>query len=228
MIRTFVINKYLGKELIKIIFNMSLIFFCLGVVMNLFEEINFFKDIDVGISLPMTLSLLYVPSLLYNMFPFIIFLSGIWFFLKIKKTDEATAINVFGMSNFSIIIIPSVLSIILGIFFITSINPITALLVKKYETIKGSYERDKDYLAAITENGIWIKEKSREKIHIIRASKLDAQNLVGLTIYIFDSNNNFLKRIQAKFANISTLNWKINDDKRFINSTKGTKFKSRN
>ena len=77
MIRTLTINKYLAKELIKIIFNISLIFFCLGIIMNLFEEINFFKDIDVGIYLPMTLSLLYVPSLLYNMFPFIIFLSGI-------------------------------------------------------------------------------------------------------------------------------------------------------
>ena len=88
---------------------MSLIFFCLGIIMNIFEEINFFKDIDVGIYIPIALSLLYVPSLLYNMFPFIIFLSGIWFFLKIKKTDEITAINISGMSNFSIILIPSIL-----------------------------------------------------------------------------------------------------------------------
>ena len=82
MFRTLTINKYLAKELIKIVFNISLIFFCLGIIMNLFEEINFFKDIDVGIYLPMMLSLLYVPSLFYNMFPFIIFLSGIWFFFK--------------------------------------------------------------------------------------------------------------------------------------------------
>ena len=160
MIRSFIINKYLAKELIKVIINVSLIFFCLGVLMNIFEEINFFKDIDVGPYIPISLSLLYVPSLLYNMFPFIIFLSAIWFFLKIKKTDEVTAFNVFGMSNLSIILIPSVVSIILGIFFITSINPITSLLVKKYEKIKGSYERDKDYLAAITENGTWILLKN--------------------------------------------------------------------
>ena len=222
MIRTFVINKYLGKELIKIIFNMSLIFFCLGVVMNLFEEINFFKDIDVGISLPMTLSLLYVPSLLYNMFPFIIFLSGIWFFLKIKKTDEAIAINIFGMSNFSIILIPGILSIILGIFFITSINPITALLVKKYETIKGSYERDKDYLAAITENGIWIKEKKMEMNYIIRASSLKNEELIDVTIYEFDEDNNFVRRFEAQSADIISTKWSlknvriINDDGKII------------
>ena len=100
--------------------------------MNLFEEINFFKDINIGIYMPIFLSLLIVPSLLYNMFPFIILLSGIWFFLKIKKNDEVTAMKISGMSNFSIIVIPGLLSILLGIFFITSINPITSILVKKY------------------------------------------------------------------------------------------------
>ena len=213
MIRTFVINKYIATELIKIIFNISLIFFCLGIIMNLFEEINFFKDIDVGIALPITLSLLYVPSLLYNMFPFIIFLSGIWFFLKIKKNEEAITINIFGMSNFSIILIPSVLSIILGIFFITSINPITSLLVKKYETVKGNYERDKDYLAAITENGIWIKEKKLEINNIIRATSLKDEELLNLTIYEFDKENNFLRRIEAESANISSTKWSLKNSK---------------
>mgnify|MGYP003315461487 CR=1 FL=1 len=52
-------------------------------LINLFEEINFFKDYDVSINVPIILSLFFVPSLFYNMFPFIILLSGIWFFRKI-------------------------------------------------------------------------------------------------------------------------------------------------
>ena len=160
MIRSFVVNKYLGKEFTKVVFNTLLIFFCIGFIMNLLEEYNFFKDIDVSLYLPILLSAIIVPSLLYNMFPFIILLSGIWFFLKIRKSDEVTAMKVSGMSNFSIMLIPSLVSVLIGIFFITSLNPITSALVKKYEIIKGSYERDQDYLAAITKNGIWIKEKN--------------------------------------------------------------------
>ena len=146
MIRSFIINKYLSKEFLKIVMNMSFVFFCLGFIINLFEEINFFKDYDVTIKVPIFLSFLFIPSLIYNMFPFLILLSGIWLFLKIKKTDEIIAMKVSGMSNFSVIIIPSVISVILGIFFVTSINPITSIMVKKYETIKGGYERDQDYL----------------------------------------------------------------------------------
>ena len=118
MIRSFIINKYLGREFLKIVMIMSFVFFCLGFIINLFEEINFFKDYDVTIKVPISLSFLFIPSLIYNMFPFIILLSGIWFFLKIKKTDEIIAMKVSGMSNFSVIIIPSIISIIIGIFLL--------------------------------------------------------------------------------------------------------------
>ena len=209
MIRSFVINKYIANEISKIIINVSLIFFCLGFLMVLFEEINFFKDYDVLINVPITLSFLYVPSLFYNMFPFIILLSGIWFFLKIKKTDEVTAMQVSGLSNFSIIIIPCILSIILGILFITTINPITSVLIKKYENIKGSYAKDQDYLAAITENGIFIKEKNSEKNNIIRSKSLKDSSLVDVTIYEFDQKNNFIQRIEAITADISSLKWTL-------------------
>ena len=213
MVRTFILNKYLAKEFSKVVFNIFLIFFCLGFIMNLFEEINFFKDIDIGIYLPVLLSIIIIPSLLYNMLPFIILLSGIWFFLKIKKSDEVTAMKVSGMSNFSIILIPGILSVVLGIFFITSINPITSVLVKKYEMIKGTYEKDRDYLAAITENGIWIKERNSNKNNIIRSSNLEKESLINVSIYKFDQDNNFVERIEAKSANIKSLKWILKDVK---------------
>ena len=207
MIRSFLINKYLAKEFIKIVINTSIVFFCLGFIMNIFEEINFFKDFDVAISTPIILSFLFVPSLLNNFFPFVILISGIWFYLKVRKTNEQTSMNVSGMSNLSIIIIPSILSIILGIFFVTALNPITSLLVKKYEAVKGNYEKEQDYLATVTVNGIWIKERGLKANYMIRASRLEKENLIGVTIYEFDKNNNFTRRVEADSANITSLKW---------------------
>ena len=214
MIRNSIINNYLAREFFKVIINMSLVFFCLGFIINLFEEINFFKDLNVGINVPIMLSALFVPSMIYNMFPFVILMSGIWFFLKIRRTDEIIAMKVSGMSNFSVIMVPSFVSIILGIFFITLINPITSALVKKYEFIRGSYETQQfEYLATINTNGIWIKEKSFGKNYIIKGSHLENQNLLNLTIYEFDYSHNFVKRIEAKSADISSLNWQLKDVK---------------
>ena len=220
MIRSLIINKYLVKEFLKITVNMCLLFFCLGFIVNLFEEINFFKDLDDQIYLPIIMSILFVPSILYNIFPFIILFSAIWFFLRIKKSDELTAMRVSGVSTFSIILIPCLLSFILGIFIITSVNPITSVLVKKYERIKGSYEKELDYLAAITGNGIWIKEKSLKKNTIIRSANLENENLMKVTIYEFDENANLLNRIEAESANISSFNWKLKNVKIIDNEGK--------
>ena len=209
MIKSTTLNFYFAKEFLKTTLNISVVFFCLGLIINLFEEINFFKDYDVGIYLPLILSFLYVPSLFYNMFPFVILLSGIWFFLNIKRTDEVTALKISGLSNFSIIIVPSLVSVILGIFFITAINPVTSVLVKKYEKTKGSFEKDQDYLAAITVNGIWIKEKN----NIIRAAKLSNDKFIEVSIYEFDEESNFLRRLEAKSANINLKNWILHDVK---------------
>ena len=118
MIKSYILNKYLSKEFFKVVINMTFSFFCLGFLLNILEEINFFKDFDVGIYIPIMLSFLFVPSMIHNMFPFIILLSGIWFFLKIKKNDEIIALKVSGISNFAIIVVPSILSFLLGVFFI--------------------------------------------------------------------------------------------------------------
>ena len=213
MIRSFLINKYLAQQFIKIVFIISIIFFCMGFIMNIFEEINFFKDFEINIITPVLLSLLFIPSLLNDFFPFVILLSGIWFFLKIKKTDELTAMNVSGISNLSIIIIPSILSIILGIFFVIAINPITSVLVKKYETLKGNYEEDQNYLATVTVNGIWIKEKGLKANYMVRAANLEKENLLEVTIYEFGKNNNFKRRIEAESADISSLRWTLKNIK---------------
>ena len=209
MIRSFLINKYLSLEFTKIIILSILIFFCLGLIMNLFEEINFFKDLNVGILLPLVLTTLKVPSLLHTMLPFIVLIGGIWFFRKIKKSDEITAMKISGMSNLSVILIPGIISIFIGIFFVTLINPITSVSLEKYETIKGSYDKDKDYLAAITKNAIWIKEIKNNKNTIIKASNLNEKNLVNLTIYQFDLDYNFLQRIEADYANIESQKWSL-------------------
>ena len=85
MLRTNILRKYVFIEYSKLILKITLLFFGLGIIINLFEEINFFKDLDVSFNIPIVLSLMFVPSMLHNFFPFVVLLSGLWFFLKIKK-----------------------------------------------------------------------------------------------------------------------------------------------
>ena len=55
-----IIFNYLLKNFLKTILVWVLIFYCFGVILNLFEEIEFFKNIDVSFLTPLMLtSILY-------------------------------------------------------------------------------------------------------------------------------------------------------------------------
>ena len=75
-----IINKYLILKFSKIFFNTLLVFLSLGIILNLFEEIEFFKNLNLSFTLPIVLSLSYVPTLVEELLPFIIFLSSMIFF----------------------------------------------------------------------------------------------------------------------------------------------------
>jgi len=66
-----IIYNYLIIGFLKTICNVLLVFVCLGLVLNLFEEIEFFKNLNSGISLAITLTLMFIPNLIilnYNLF----------------------------------------------------------------------------------------------------------------------------------------------------------------
>ena len=93
-----VINQYLILNFFKIVINTILIFLALGIILNLFEEIEFFKNLNLSFSLPFILSLSFVPTLIIDLLPFIIFLSSMFFFLQLKSSKDLLSIKVFGYS----------------------------------------------------------------------------------------------------------------------------------
>ena len=84
-----IILKYLISNFFRIIFNMILIFMSLGVILTLFEEIEFFKNLEVSLAMPFKLTLLFIPNLVFSkLFPFIIFASSMWYLISIKNNKD--------------------------------------------------------------------------------------------------------------------------------------------
>ena len=205
----FVINKYLIIEFLKAFLNIVLIFCCLGLILNLFEEINYFKNYDIGILMPLGLSLMIIPSILINLLPFILFLSSMWVFIKLKNNRDILALKTFGFSNLSFLILFSLTSVFISTIILFAFNPLTSITVKYYEDIKGKYDIDKSHLASINSNGIWIREKYQNNIHIIKSQKFEGDRLINVSIYKLDENNTLIERIEGEQAIISENPWII-------------------
>ena len=59
-----ILFRYLLLNFFKTILKVILIFYCFGIILNLFEEIEFFKNSNTSILMPITLTALYVPNMI--------------------------------------------------------------------------------------------------------------------------------------------------------------------
>jgi lipopolysaccharide export system permease protein len=206
-----IVNKYIIIKFLKIILNAILIFLSLGILLNLFEEIEFFKNLNQSISLPIILSLAYVPTLIIELLPFIIFYSSMYYFIQIRSSKDLLLIKVFGYSNVKIISIVAFVAFLFGGFVLLAINPITSTLTKYYENERATYSIDIDHLISINKNGLWIKEIDENGYKIINAEKFEMEEVKKISVYIFNDKHELLKRIEAESAIITNNPWLMNN-----------------
>ena len=204
-----IINQYLIINFLKIILNTILIFLSLGIILNLFEEIEFFKNLDQSLTLPLILSLSFVPTLIVDLLPFIVFLASVFYFIHLKSNKDLLAVKIFGYSNLKITLIVASFAFLFGVFILIVVNPVTSALVKYYEIEKAKHAIDVDHLVSINKNGVWIKEINETGHAIINAEKLDGDTLKKVSIYVFGVDNKILTRIESESAIISKNPWKM-------------------
>ncbi len=204
-----IISTYLIKNFLKTFMIIVLVFYCFGILLNLFEEIEFFKNIKVSILTPLLLTSMIIPSLIIKILPFIIFVSSMLFMLKLRNSSELSTLKVYGYSNLKIFLILAVTSFLLGWLILFIANPITSTMAKYYEKTKSDYSRDIDHLILFNKNGLWIKEDFKDKQRIISAEKLEKNYLSNLTIYHLSLNSKIIEKIVSKNANISDKQWNL-------------------
>ena len=101
MLKTY--ETYLIKLYLRKILTISLIFLCLIFILSIFDEISFFKKIEVNFLLPFLLTALNTPSTLFEIFPFIFLISTQFFFIELIDKNELEALKVYGLNNLKII-----------------------------------------------------------------------------------------------------------------------------
>ena len=209
MLQTYQI--YLGKIFLITLVKTFLIFFSLAFILNIFEEVNFFKEVNVSMSLPIFLTFLNIPSIIFDIFPFIFLITAQFAFIKLIEQNEIIVMKNFGLDNLKIIKVLSIISFCLGIFIITVYYNLASNLKYSYLNLKNNYSKDNKYLAVITENGIWIKDQVNDYINIINAEKLEKKTLYNVDIIQFDKDFNFENNILADKVLIEDKSWFIEE-----------------
>ena len=198
----FLILNFLKSLLYVFAIGLSLVF-----ILNILTELEFFRDIDVDLTFPLYLSFLNSPSLIFEMFPFVFLLSTQVFFINLLNDNQIQIFKYSGLKNTNIIFILSSVSIITGIFIILIFYNLSSNFKNVYLDLKNKYSADDKYLAVITKNGLWIKDKINGEINIINSSNIDDTFLIDTFITQFDHNYKLLRNIHSEKIDIKNNNW---------------------
>jgi LPS export ABC transporter permease LptG len=206
-----ILIKYILNNYLRTLFKVILFFYCFGVILNLFEEVEFFKNQNTSILIPLTLTFIYIPGLIIKLLPFIIFLSSLKFLMDIRNNRDLLSIKIFGFSNLKVFLLLATTSFILGWLILFILTPITSSMSKYYEKTKSNYSKDIDHLVTFNKNGLWIRESLKDGQRIISAKNDAPKWLKEVTIYNLDKDFNLIEKIYAKKAYIEKNDWILNN-----------------
>ena len=204
-------TKYILRRFYLKFFLICLVFFSLGIILNIFEEISFFKDINSNPILPYFLTILNAPITLFEIFPFIFLITSQFFFYEIFKNDELVLLKNSGLSNFKVIRTLFFSTFVIGVLIIVIFYNLSSKLKFLYTDIKNNYTNDNKYLAVVNDSGLWLKDETESSILIVKSKNIDQNFLLNVLINEFDFNFELKRTIQAERVNINRKTWILYD-----------------
>jgi len=215
--------KFLTTIFLKSFFYIILIIFSLVFIINFLAELEFFKNINTNIFFTIYLAFINSPSMIFEIFPFILLLSTQLFYIKLFSNNEIQIFKYSGLKNSKILLIINSISFLLGLIIISFYYNISSSLKNNYLELKSNYTKDGKYLAVINKNGLWIRDKIDDKILIINSSKMNNNYLLHNFITEFDKDYNVIRNIRSDKIDIKSYDWRVFSPEIFIQNVKENK-----
>ena len=206
-------HSYIVKVFLNNLIIVSVVFLCLSFFLNIFEEIKFFEYIKVSIVIPIVLTLLNIPTVFFELLPFVFLLSAMFFFIYLYDKNELNILKNNGINNFKIITILSLTTFLAGLVIILFYYTVSSNLKNTYLNLKNKYSSKNEYLAVVNENGLWLKEDLGNFINIINAKSFKDNKIQNITVTHLDKNYNTIETIISDKANILSNQWTMENVK---------------
>jgi len=158
-----------------------------------------------------SLALLRLPLLSEKTLPFAVLFGSMFSFLKLNRRQELVIARSSGLSIWQFLSPPIMISVIIGVFAVTVMNPAGAFMSKKAERMEGEFFGSESSVLSLSKAGLWLKQKGNEGSSIIHAqrSELGGVLLKNILAWKFNDDDIFYERIEAPIAELHDGFWSL-------------------
>lgn len=207
----FILIRYFTAQFLR---QFLVIFLAVSAIVLLFDFLEIMRKFftKVGFAEGIALAFLKNLSITERLWGIMLMLSAMLMMMKNTKNMEIVSAKAQGVKTWQILIGPVLASFIIGIFLFSAMNPLSTYLRSLYEKQENLIRKGDETSFHLSDVGLWFKNNNKaDEISIFHARAVDIKSgvLRDITIYFFDQNRSFIRRIDAKTAVLKHQNWEI-------------------
>jgi lipopolysaccharide export system permease protein len=217
MMMTSTLGRYLSRRFLLSIFGVLAFLFVMVFLLDFADTSRRAGDLPhVSIGSIAAISFFRTPSIIEQTLPFVFLFGAIICFVNLSLRLELVVMRAAGLSVWQFLAPPLACAIVLGIIAAIGFNPLSATLKARSDLLDAKVFGSRQ--AADTDKVFWIRQRSADGQAIIHAlaENADDDTLSGVTIYAFDLDNRFTKRLEADTAKLDNHVWHLSKVKEFV------------
>ncbi|MCW8970716.1 MAG: LptF/LptG family permease, partial [Rhodospirillales bacterium] len=202
---------YVGRQFLAN-FIMLLVMF-MGIVF-LFDFVEMLRrtaskaDISIGLTLEMTL--LKLPFMGQQIFPFAVLFGGMLCFWRLTRSHELVVTRAAGVSAWQFLAPVLLIATLLGVIQVAVSSPFSSVMLSRYERLESRFMKGQDSFLAISPNGLWLRQAGQAVIHAEHVLQQGVEvELREVTIFSFQGSDRFVARYEAEVASLEDGFWRL-------------------
>lgn len=182
--------RYISKQYFLAFLAFLMIMVSIIFMFDLIELVRRASARDLPFSLVLQMALLKMPEVGQKLFPFAILFSAIFTFWRLTKNNELIVARAAGFSAWQFLMPVIGVALLIGVVKIAAINPLSSILISKFERMEAKYIDGNTSLIDLTENGLWLKQSVNETTDIIiHAESFDPRTLKMSNVLLMGLEN---------------------------------------
>lgn len=176
---------------------------------DLIELLRRAADENVATALIVQMSFLKIPEVSQKLMPFAILFSAIFTFWRLTKNNELIVARAAGFSVWHFLLPVLSVALIMGILKIVAINPISAVLLSKFEQMEDDHISNQPELIELIETGLWLRQdRDNNEFVILNAKSLNPKDWSLRNVEIYHlKDDRVIKRTDAAFGRLGNGFW---------------------
>lgn len=202
------LSRYIGRHFLL---SIALVLGGLSLLLLLTDVIEFIRRTadkeGTTLLLALEMAALRIPYIMQKLLPFAVLIGSMLALMRLTRSLELVVTRAAGVSVWQFLL-PALIVVGIGaVLFASVVNPVSAVMLLKFEKLESKYIAGNPNLMSISSSGLWLRqvERAGREEHIIYAKRISQSDMSFSQVMIlsFNAEGVFTVRLDAQKARLN-------------------------